>query len=182
MVTYILAIISISLLLIMVAAILNENFYRKSKRASQSKKFNYGDIVYPRDGSSMLPAISNKLRIWCSGCKSVTSFKPVRVVRVEGNMLGCEFLEPPTHEEVFKDKHGLYDALTWIFDRDDRWIWPLTEHGFWLDSRHVSSTPMYHSDSMCLMNQLSNSYFESFDPFDEEDGHWKMQQDEKDLV
>ena len=88
-----------------------------------TRQIKVGDTIELGDGSGMPNGLHHVL--W-NGVGSNPPFKPVRVVRVEGNTLAViplhwgnrEF----AHKEKFDDK--VYPALSWLLDsRDIFWVY-----------------------------------------------------------
>jgi len=103
-----------------------------------NREIQIGDIVYPWDGSSMCSALHRELAITNTGSKDryswVHGFKAVKVLAIEGNLLGVQPLDwerdynRPEDDKLYASKSELYGGE------------PCQNfgQGFWIYAGHVS--------------------------------------------
>ncbi len=102
-----------------------------------NREIQIGDIVYPHDGSSMCSALHHKLIITDTGSKDkywwVHGFEAVRVLAIEGNLLGVQPLDwkldynCPEDDKLHASKSELYG------EKDCQHF----GEGFWIYAGHV---------------------------------------------
>ena len=102
-----------------------------------SRTIKIGDIVTPNDGSSMCMDLHRILRAGTG-----RPFKPVRVVAIEGDMLGVIPVhwddKDLRHKEIFGEG-GVYESKCHIWKGHESDTFKLiTEYGFWIHA-HVSN-------------------------------------------
>jgi len=103
------------------------------------REIRVGDVVTPQDGSAMCNALH---RILFNGVGSSPPFKPVRVVAIEGEMLGVV----PVHwdnqqtyiDEMYHGEHPVGDSACWIWRGTYNNPKSVTGAGFWIHA-HVSN-------------------------------------------
>ncbi len=97
-------------------------------------RFLPGDIVTPIDGSSMSVCLHKELAIWSKSMNRVVGFKPVKVVAVEGNLLGVSLL----------DNNGFLDFESYLYTGEgDKY----DGIGSWVHRNHFTKIEV--SDDRC---------------------------------
>lgn len=95
---------------------------------SGKRQLSVGDIVTPRDGSGF-PNGLHSILFQGTG----ENFKPVRVLSIQGNMLGVVPVhwddKEIRHTELFGKEGRAYQASNWIWVNGKS----VTEYGFWID-------------------------------------------------
>lgn len=105
------------------------------------REIRVGDVVTPQDGSAMCHALH---RILFRG--TGMGFKPVRVVAIEGDMLGVV----PVHwdnwevrnKEMYRGDLPASDASVWIWKGTYANNQVVVEAGFWINA-HISHLSLY---------------------------------------
>jgi hypothetical protein len=92
-----------------------------------TQQIKVGDIITLGDGSGMPNALHHIL--W-NGVDKTVSFKPVRVLQVEGNMLAVQPLHWDDKEIRYKEMFDkeVYPALSWIPSADRSVFWTNALH------------------------------------------------------
>jgi len=101
------------------------------------REIRVGDVITPQDGSGMCDALHMILFLGVG-----KGFKPVKVVAIEGNMLGVEPVhwgnEDTMHKEMYHGDNPVGASTSWIWKGTYTNNEALSRNGFWIDA-HISN-------------------------------------------